>query len=209
MASCPLCRRRKGKRACPAKGELICSHCCGAKRRVEIACPEDCAYLGAHAGGWEGRETERNRDLRRLAPHVQGLEERQVDLLFFALQGLAALGARLPELTDRLLHGAVAALRKTAETRQRGVLYEHPAEDFRAQGLVHELAELLTPKDERGTPHPPSDADLVAVLRSLETALDEVAREGAGPAAFLETAARLTERRGPPRASAPPLIVEG
>jgi hypothetical protein len=56
---CPLCLKRKGRRACPAKGAAICPHCCGTKRRVEIDCPEDCVYLeGGHAGAWEGRETE-------------------------------------------------------------------------------------------------------------------------------------------------------
>jgi len=77
VAACPLCRQRKGKRACPAKGELICAQCCGTKRRVEIDCPDDCTWLGGHAGTWEGRETERTRDLRRLAPSLERLSEAQ------------------------------------------------------------------------------------------------------------------------------------
>ena len=60
--SCPLCQRRKGKRACPARGASICSQCCGTKRHVEVACPADCVYLtGAHAPGWEGRAADRER----------------------------------------------------------------------------------------------------------------------------------------------------
>ena len=46
MAKCAACNSRKGKRNCPALGSLICSQCCGTKREKEIACSEDCFYLG-------------------------------------------------------------------------------------------------------------------------------------------------------------------
>lgn len=207
--ACPLCRQRKGKRACPAKGEAICAHCCGTKRRVEIDCPEDCVYLGAHAGGWEGRETERNRDLRRIAPHVEGLTDVQARLVFLSMVGVTALRARRRDLDDALLLEAVVALRKTAETREKGLLYEHPAEDLRAQGLVHELRGLFEARDESGAVHSPSDADLLPAFRALEGSLQDAIREGAGPAVFLDTAARLAGRLGgAARSPARPLIVE-
>ena len=208
MAACPLCRQRKGKRACPAKGELICAACCGQKRRIEIDCPGDCVWLGAHAGAWEGRETERTRDLRRLAPHLEGLSDPQARLLFLSLVGVTALRGRRA-LDDELLLEATAALRKTVETREKGILYEHPAEDLRAQGLVPELRGLFEAKDEQGIAHAPADKDLLAVLRALEGVLGDVVREGAGPAAFLDTAARVAARMGvAPRAPGRPLIVE-
>jgi len=208
VAACPLCRQRKGKRACPAKGELICAACCGQKRRIEIDCPEDCVWLGAHAGAWEGRETERTRDLRRLAPHLEGLSDPQARLLFLSLVGVTALRGRRA-LDDELLLEATAALRKTVETREKGILYEHPAEDLRAQGLVPELRGLFEAKDEQGIARAPADKDLLAVLRALEGALGDVAREGAGPATFLDTAARMAARMGVlPRSPGRPLIVE-
>jgi hypothetical protein len=209
VAACPLCRQRKGKRACPAKGELICAQCCGTKRRVEIDCPDDCTWLGGHAGTWEGRETERTRDLRRLAPSLERLSDAQARLFFLSLVGLTGLRAGRRDLGDALLLEAVAALRKTVETREKGILYEHPADDLRAQGLVHELGRLFEAKDEEGALHAPADADLLAVLRALEGALLEVAREGAGPTAFLDTAARLAGRLAAAnRPAARPLIVE-
>jgi hypothetical protein len=209
VATCPLCRQRKGKRACPAKGELICAQCCGTKRRVEIDCPDDCTWLGGHAGTWEGRETERTRDLRRLAPSLERLSDPQARLFFLSLVGLTSLRAGRRDLGDALLLEAVAALRKTVETREKGILYEHPAEDLRAQGLVHELSSLFEAKDEEGAAHAPADADLLAVLRALEGALLEVAREGAGPTAFLDTAARLAGRLAAAnRLAARSLIVE-
>ena len=49
---CPLCEKRKAKRYCPAKGEMICAICCGEKREVSIDCSSDCPYLIA-AHRWE------------------------------------------------------------------------------------------------------------------------------------------------------------
>jgi len=208
LASCPLCRQRKGKRACPAKGAEICSHCCGTKRRVEIDCPDDCVYLKG-AAAWAGREAERERDLRRLAPHLQDLTEAQSRLFFLALVGITAIATRRRDLDDPLLLQATTALRKTVETRERGILYDHQAEDLRAQGLIHDLRALFAARDEAGREAAPDDRDLLAVLRSLEAALAESLRRGGGRGAFLDTAARVAGRLGAARESRPrPLIVE-
>jgi hypothetical protein len=208
--TCPLCEARKGKRVCPARGALICSTCCGQKRVVEIDCPEDCVYLtGGHAAGWDGRARDRERDGRRLGPHLSGLSEAQQRLLLLALAGVVGLHARRPELDDALLLEAVVALRKTTETRERGVIYEHPASDPRAQGLVADLDGLFEARDDDGVVHRPSDRDLGQVLRALEGALRGTLAEREGPAAFLATAARLTGRLiGSPPARSRPLIIE-
>lgn len=203
MASCPSCRQRKGKRACPALEKEICSHCCGTKRRVEIACPPDCVWLGAHAASWDGREKERLRDVRRLVPHLQGLTEDQARLFFLGLLGLGPLRARWRPLNDHLLAEAVSALRKTVETRERGILYEHPAEDVRARALVPEVRGLFEAKDASGVAHAPGDKELLPVLRSLESALAECLSEGAAPTAFLDTALRVA---GPGAAAPPPSV---
>jgi hypothetical protein len=210
LASCPLCRARKAKRACPAKAEAICATCCGAKRRVEIACPDDCVYLtGAHAGAWEGRETERRRDSRRVLLHAQGLSEDQGRLLFLGLMGLLGIRARRPELVDALALQAVSALRRTVETRGKGLIYEHQAEDVRAQVLVHELAGLFEAKDQGGRSIAPPDRDLLPVLAALEAGLQASLGEEAGTA-FLDSAARIVGRaQGPSTSPArKPLILE-
>jgi len=208
--ACPLCSHRKGRRACPAKGASICSACCGSKRRVEIACPADCVWLddGAHAAGWDGRETERRRDARRLGPHLQRLSREQTDLFFLALVGLGALRARRRDLDDTLLSAAVGALRKTVETRQRGILYDHQAADLRAQGLLLELRGLFEAKDEEGRPVAPSDGDLGPVLAALEGALADVRREGVGGTEFLDTVRRVVGAPGPSSAPEPRLVLE-
>lgn len=211
MASCPLCRQRKGRRACPAKGEAICSSCCGEKRRVEIACPDDCVYLsGSHAGAWEGRETERHRDARRLAPFIDRLSEDQGRIFLVALFGVTSLRARHSSLDDRLLLEAVAALRKTVETRERGVLYDHRPDDLRAEGLLADLRGLFSAKDASGQVAAPADADLAPVLLALEGAIAACRKEQGGGHVFLETAARVAAHLGVTSGGAarPGLIVE-
>jgi hypothetical protein len=209
--SCPICRARRGKRACPAKGAGICSRCCGEKRRVEIDCPPDCAFLdGAHAGAWDGRTAERDRDARRIGPFLEGLSEGQGRLVLLCLVGLTAIRSRRRGLDDRLLLEAVRALRKTVETREKGILYEHPAADARAQGLAHELAELFEARDAEGRAHAPADRDLAAALARVERAVEAAQGEGESPHAFLDTATRLAARLGPPPGPRPgtALIVE-
>ena len=200
--TCPLCRQRKGRRLCPAKGASICSACCGSKRRVEIDCPSDCTWLEGHAGSWDGRETERRRDARRVGPHLQPLNREQADLFFLALVGLSGLRARRRDLDDALLAAALGALRKTVETRQRGILYDHQAEDLRAQGLVLDLRGLFEARDEAGRAAAPDDRDLGPVLAALDGALADARREDAGPTTFLDTASRLVGAS--PAASGPP-----
>lgn len=188
--SCPLCRERKGKRQCPAKGERICAACCGSKRRVEIDCPSDCVWLGAHAGAWAGRETERLRDHRRLAPHVASLSEPQLRLLLVGFVGFDRLRVERRPLSDRLALDAVRALRKTVETRGHGVLYDHAAEDLRAEGLLHDLRGLFEAKDAEGRPSAPDDRDLLPALRALETIVEDALEEGGGDE-FLAMAGRV------------------
>ena len=208
---CPLCRKRRGKRVCPARGESICSQCCGTKRRVEIDCPPGCAFLdGAHAGSWDGRSADRDRDARRVSPFLEGLTEAQGRLVLLSLVGVTAIRSRRRDLEDRLLLEAVQALRKTVETREKGILYEHPATDARARGLAHELAELFEARDEQGRAHAPADRDLQAALLRLERAVAATVGQGESPHAFLDTATRLAARLGPPPGARPRpgLIVE-
>jgi hypothetical protein len=162
---------------------------------VEIDCPEDCVYLsGAHAGAWEGRENERRRDMLRLAPHVQKLGQRQAQLFFLALAGLGGLRLRRRDLDDRLLAQAVAAFRKTLETRSKGLVYEHTPDDPRGLGVLHDLEGMFEAQDERGRMQRPDDRDLLPVLTALDASLSATLEEQAGPTAFLDTVGRIAGR---------------
>jgi hypothetical protein len=162
---------------------------------------------GAHAGSWEGRETERNRDARRLAPFIERLTEDQGRVFLVALIGVSSLRVSHSALDDRLLHEAVRALRRTVETRERGVLYEHRPDDLRAAGLVSDLRGLFEAKNASGEVSAPADADLLAVLRALEGAIDACQREQAGAHVFLETVSRVAARLGVARASSHPSLI--
>ena len=207
--ACPLCGHRKGKRFCPGKGATICSTCCGTKRHVEVACPPDCTYLtGSHAAGWEGRESDRRQDLVRVAPHIQELTQDQAALFFYLVAGMVRVtAARREALDDRVWLAALVALRKTMETRESGLVYEHAPEDWRAQPLIQDMQAVIAPPENEGRPvaEPP---ELRAALGALVAAMEATLAENAGPAAFLETAMRIAakiqsgepaERRPAPR----------
>ncbi len=192
-APCPLCGQRRGKRFCPAKSVLICSVCCGTKRQVEIACPPDCSYLtGVHAGSWEGRESDRRRDLVRIAPHIEGLGQDEAAVFFYLLAGIVRLSVKHRDASDALWGQAVTALRKTLETKESGLVYEHPAEGFRSQELTREMRELLQPPDAEQPVAP--DRTLLRALTAVDGCLADTIKERGDPRAFLSTAARLTAR---------------
>ena len=87
------------------------------------------------------------------------------------------------------------------------MLYEHVPEDPRAEALAAEIRQLFSAQDEQGRAVTPDDKDLLAVMAALAAAVDATQREQAGPAAFLDTAARVAARFGRPREAAKPLIV--
>jgi hypothetical protein len=186
--TCPLCGRRKARRACPAKGFSICAQCCGAKRTVEIDCPRDCAYLtGDHARGWEN-EAQRRRDGRRLYVMLQALSETQQQMLFALMLHVASLRATRRDLDDARLAQALTALRRTLETRSHGIFYEHAPDDLRAQALAQELGAYLDTGLDGGPLG--KDGDLAPVVAALADGVGETLREPSGPTAFLDTLTR-------------------
>jgi hypothetical protein len=205
--TCPLCSARKGKRACPGKETLICAACCGTKRHVEVRCPADCVYLrGAHAGAWSDEEVARRRDVRRLAPHLRSLTEEQLTRAFLLL-GTLAEARHERFLDDDAVAGAIAALRRTAQTREAGLIYEHAAEDPRAQWLVARLDAVFDGEKGDGGLARADDGDRRAVLVALEEALTATRAQRPSPTAFVEAAARAVGDTRPP-AGRSSLIVE-
>jgi hypothetical protein len=155
-------------------------------------------FLGGGAPGWS-RETEKQRDGRRLMAMLEGLREAQAQLLFLGLVGLVALRARHRGLDDHLLSSALVALRKTTDTRMTGLLYDHAPDDARAGALVRDLAALFEAKDATGPRRAPADRDLLAVLKALEAGL-AVPGDGS-PTSFLDTVVRVVGRQSGTRAA--------
>jgi hypothetical protein len=191
---CPLCGHRKGKRHCPAKGALICSTCCGEKRLVEVDCPSDCAYLtGSHAPAWEGRETERRRDLRTLGPRAGALSEEEAQLFFASLIAIHDLDHKGKAKTDEEVRRALLSLQGTARTRSSGLIYEHSAEDRGAQSIAEDLKAFWKGIAEKD---PFEIRELPKVLEALLGAILDAEKAGGGPRTFLEMAERLVRRQG-------------
>ena len=119
-AVCPLCGRRKPRRACPAQAASICSVCCGTKRLIEIACPPDCTWLqsaSAHPPAVVQRQ--RERDVHFLIALLHGMTAPQQALSYRLLALLAQDRPDLPGLTDADIAEAAQALAQTAETASR------------------------------------------------------------------------------------------
>jgi len=198
--SCPLCRSRKERRACPALHQTICPVCCGTKRLTEISCPDDCVYLTSareHPAAVVKKQQEH--DVAVLLPTLQGLTERQYQL-FFLFQSLIA--RHTPEgftrLVDDDVADAVAAVAATLETAARGVIYEHAAQSLPAQRLATDMKTMLAEMRQQGATV--YDREAAIVLRAIEKGAREIGKLQPGGATYLTLMARLLQRN---RSTAP------
>ena len=142
---CPLCEKRKAKRYCPAKGEMICAICCGEKREVSIDCPSDCPYLIA-AHRWE-------REHRKpIAPDSVPYPDLDIPmhLVHERRPVISGLGFTIlksanesRELNDTDAIEAISALADTYRTLGTGLYYEKPPEGPVARTLYGHLAAFL------------------------------------------------------------------
>jgi hypothetical protein len=192
--ACPVCDRRKPRRACPALGQTICAVCCGTKRLIEISCPSDCVHLTVareHPAAVVRRQQEH--DVALLMPALRSLTERQHQLFFLFHSVIAR---HTPEgfarLNDDDVAAAAAATAATLETATRGVIYAHAAESPIAQRLSRELTAMLEEVRQHGTTVYDSEAALA--LRAIEAGARETrTRTDGGPTAYLSLMGRLLQ----------------
>ena len=166
---CPLCGQRRARRACPALGHQICAVCCGTKRLVEISCPSDCSYLltsKSHPPAAVQRQKER--DVVFLLPMLQGLTDRQHQLLLLVQSHLCSDRPDGATVVDDDVMHAVKALAETFETASRGIIYEHPAGLVSAERLSTDLKTLIETRRSEGLQIP--DTDAAIVMRRIEHA---------------------------------------
>jgi hypothetical protein len=191
VAHCWFCGRVKGKRSCPARGgDLICSRCCGTKRRVEIRCPADCPYLhGAHDRKWVSEA--QAREAARFFGVLFSLEERPAAFFLFLHRVIAANQTPLASLEDRDLEEVVRTATRTLETLAKGVLYRHPAAQAHLQSAADWLVRLIASR--KKIPGAPDASDEEA-LRALQAFASAVQAHAAAPNArerYLEMVSRL------------------
>lgn len=195
---CPSCGRGKARRDCPALGRAICTVCCGTKRRIEIQCPSDCAYLASareHPAAVVRRQQER--DVARLLPTIRHLTERQYQL-FFLFHSLIA--QHRPEgfarLVDTDVAEAAASFAATLETAARGVIYDHRPASIPAQALADVMATRLAQiRAQGGNVY---DREAAIALRAIEQGGRSVATAGEGDRVYLDLVGRLLQETATP-----------
>jgi hypothetical protein len=90
MSKCLYCHQRKGKRACPALGGMICSQCCGTNRITNIGCPTSCVFLETN-DDYQQKRVGSQFELERRAFYRQLLDlkgERATEI-FYVFEALA------------------------------------------------------------------------------------------------------------------------
>ena len=143
--SCPICKKRRAERFCPAKAEKICAVCCGTEREVTFDCPPDCAYLLA-AHRYEDRHP------RELSPDTPLFDVRLTpDLVRIQAPFLSAIAftiakycAGQPSVTDQDVLAALQSLAESYKTLAAGLVYENPPVAPIQRGLYDALSAFLS-----------------------------------------------------------------
>lgn len=142
--SCPICEKRKPERFCPAKGEKICSVCCGTYREVTIDCPSDCSHL-VSAHHYEDRQQ------RSLPADTPLLDEKiPQDIVYTHQQLMTALAFSIakfctvqPAAVDTDVLDAMQAFAQTCKTLSSGLIYEKPPQAPLPRELYAALVTLV------------------------------------------------------------------
>jgi hypothetical protein len=144
-SSCPICKKRRPERFCPALGEKICAICCGTEREATLDCPSDCPYLlAAHRYEQEHRKPLPESELPfsdvQFSPDL--IYERQP--LFSGLAyAIAKFASEHRELADPDVLLALTALAETYRTLLSGIYYEKPPAAPLPAGLYAALANFI------------------------------------------------------------------
>ena len=137
---CPICQKRKAKRFCPAKGETICSVCCGTEREVSIDCPSDCPFL-ASSREYDWARQEREFDWSKLPfPDVKiapSFANERASLLSAISYAIVAYARDNRPLVDDDVMASLQALAEAYRTLTSGLYYEKPP-DYPYQRRLYE-----------------------------------------------------------------------
>jgi hypothetical protein len=202
---CAVCEQKKGKRNCPAKNASICASCCGEKRVLEIACPEECDYLKA---GREHEAAEYAKLLRSLDPKSQERNGRvfhnHINVLGRLEYSFAQARFLSGNLRDKDVAQAVDLLLDKYRTEGKGVFYEKASDDLRVESLRLELREIMdsfrNPKQEEDPAIiSPQDNRLplsaaIDCLECIQSLIGAFQAEGRSASAYVDFLARFYPR---------------
>lgn len=138
---CPICKKRKATRFCPAKSESICSVDCATEREVTIDCPSECPHLVASRSYEASRGDEVDLSKvpfagTRITPETFREHGGLLDTLALSICNFAGENRAL---VDSDVIAALQTLAESYQTLAKGIYYEKPL-DYRLQ---HELSEYL------------------------------------------------------------------
>jgi hypothetical protein len=142
--TCPICKKRKANRFCPAKAQKICAVCCATEREVTIDCPSDCPHLVA------SRQYEDERRVIdwsqvpfgdvKVSPSAFRDHEGLLDAIAF---GICDFAAQHRMLVDSDAIAALHALAESYQTLAKGIYYEKPLDDRMQHELSAHLKEAI------------------------------------------------------------------
>ncbi len=142
--TCPICGKRKAKRFCPARGENICSVCCGTEREVSIDCPSDCPYLVA-SREYDGER--RQFDWEKIPfPDakipLEFVQSRSM-LVMALLSSIWKYARAHRQVVDTDVIAALQTLAETYRTLSSGLYYEKPPDYLYRRELYNALKTAL------------------------------------------------------------------
>ncbi|MBI1745650.1 MAG: hypothetical protein HYR55_03580 [Acidobacteria bacterium] len=183
---CVVCNRKKAKRHCPAKFGSICSTCCGAKRIIEIQCPDDCTYL---ISGRDHRAQEVFARQRAKSDSIQLRKDSEImnkfgDFMCYLQFMLVALRKDNRRMTDAETLAGVGLLLKTYETENKGILYEYHSPRAEVEAIVLGLHRAIQKYRSEETPIAPRH--IVNCLELLNADLDFHCQENKSTTSYLE-----------------------
>ncbi|BCS35569.1 hypothetical protein TBR22_A48030 [Luteitalea sp. TBR-22] len=163
---------------------------------MEIACPPDCGWLrSSNAHPHAARIRQQESDAGMVVPLLRGLDDSGYEVLMACLSAVVAhrKGAEPPPL-DSDLQEAAAALAATAETAQRGVLYEHQPEGPVAARLARAMSAPLAEAAAAGVKR--LDVATALAMRRVEAEVKQFRRQGEpAPDAYLDFLGRVLKPR--------------
>jgi len=131
--ACPICQKRNAKRFCPARGDEICSVCCGTEREVTIDCPSDCPYLiASRSYDLERRKFDRSKIPFADVKIPSSFASAHGPLLNTITYAICLFAREDSRTVDTDVLASLQTLAEAYRTLSSGIYYEKPL-DYRLQ----------------------------------------------------------------------------
>jgi hypothetical protein len=145
MAVCKICKKRPGKRFCPALDFKICSICCATGRMIEIACKESCLFLHTareQSADRRGDMLAKSEKARSKIPG--GPTDYWFPILSTTHVAIVEMQrTKFKDLDDSEILAALVNARQNLETADTGLVYEHRSTSPRVQAVSEQIREAL------------------------------------------------------------------